>query len=494
MTRRRVCCLLGMVVMGSLGAVSPPAEAGTFPWYGQYGRTCWQTGQVAAPAEACQAVGNRFLHQTDASGNKRNITEITVAKLGSIGPSGNYCGHAKLSAPPRTPDGSTISGVTGFLPPSPLADFQAGDGSGAHQCQAYGTRWGRRISGTANNNCAGDNNPCGLQNYVSFASQGTNNRPWSSAFGPNPSFNVAVTEQAREVNLGAYAGAWGFLCPIFKDATSQHPTHRYVEYCFEMWKAGVGYPRYTQTPTAGWKTYDRDPACNSPTNERSVDQIVTRFRSDTAWFATQRPGSDSSFQWKADTAASSEASRAPRRFWATISKADLAAALRRINDPVSNGGCNRYTSPYPEDYALVGVENGFEAGVSVREIGANGSRLELYTTTDILVHGEWMSRGQKLTSANGRYAAVMQHDGNFVIYDNGTAVWWSGTYGVDHAALTLQTDGNLVIYRPEGGHVYASNTFASNQKSTLVMQDDGVLVLYTAGVAKWWRSRASPPG
>ncbi|MGP4001754.1 hypothetical protein [Streptomyces sp. 8N706] len=55
------------------------------------------------------------------------------------------------------------------------------------------------------------------------------------------------------------------------------------------------------------------------------------------------------------------------------------------------------------------------------------------------------------------YRAVMQSDGNFVLYDvNGRALWATGTYGRPGAYLAIQDDGNLVVYR--GGALWATNT------------------------------------
>jgi hypothetical protein len=47
----------------------------------------------------------------------------------------------------------------------------------------------------------------------------------------------------------------------------------------------------------------------------------------------------------------------------------------------------------------------------------------------------------------GAQVAVMQDDGNFVIYDYcGDAIWDSNTHGNPGAYLALQNDGNVVIY------------------------------------------------
>lgn len=55
------------------------------------------------------------------------------------------------------------------------------------------------------------------------------------------------------------------------------------------------------------------------------------------------------------------------------------------------------------------------------------------------------------TAGKGALKAVMQTDGNFVIYNkNGKALWNTGTQGHPGSKLSLQTDGNLVIYGPSG--------------------------------------------
>jgi outer membrane protein assembly factor BamB len=48
--------------------------------------------------------------------------------------------------------------------------------------------------------------------------------------------------------------------------------------------------------------------------------------------------------------------------------------------------------------------------------------------------------------------AVMQYDGNFVVYDleTGTPVWATHTDGHPGAFLNVQGDGNLVVYSAEG--------------------------------------------
>jgi hypothetical protein len=109
--------------------------------------------------------------------------------------------------------------------------------------------------------------------------------------------------------------------------------------------------------------------------------------------------------------------------------------------------------------------------------------------TDTLTVGQALSAGQALTSADGRYAAVMQTDGNFVVYGPSGALWATGTGGTGSNVIVMQADGNLVVYAPGGVPHWSSNTAPSYQLR-LVMQNDGNLVLYGPnGIPIWDRSR-----
>jgi hypothetical protein len=55
----------------------------------------------------------------------------------------------------------------------------------------------------------------------------------------------------------------------------------------------------------------------------------------------------------------------------------------------------------------------------------------------------------------------MQGDGNFVIYDgSGMPIWSTGTVGNPGSWLTVQPDGNVVIYTPTAPNdsIWATNT------------------------------------
>lgn len=95
-----------------------------------------------------------------------------------------------------------------------------------------------------------------------------------------------------------------------------------------------------------------------------------------------------------------------------------------------------------------------------------------------------------ILKSNG-YTLTMQTDGNLVLYSPRRAVWSSGSAGNAGAKLAIQNDGNAVIYSASGKVLWASNsTRAGALLSTLTLQSDGNLVMYTQspGLAVSWAS------
>jgi hypothetical protein len=92
--------------------------------------------------------------------------------------------------------------------------------------------------------------------------------------------------------------------------------------------------------------------------------------------------------------------------------------------------------------------------------------------------------GQVWKTCSG-YESVFQSDGNLVVYNPGRVpVWNSGTSGRGATRLSLQPDGNLVIYALDRA-IWSSNT-PGNPGARLAMQGDGNVVLYNVyGTAVW---------
>lgn len=113
-------------------------------------------------------------------------------------------------------------------------------------------------------------------------------------------------------------------------------------------------------------------------------------------------------------------------------------------------------------------------------------------TSNTLQGGQTLTAGQRITSNNGNQA-VMQGDGNFVVYSAGRALWNSGT-SIPGSRMSMQTDGNAVVYSPSGAPLWNSGT-PGNTGSRMVMQDDGNLVIYRTNGSPAWNSIAAsaPP-
>lgn len=94
-----------------------------------------------------------------------------------------------------------------------------------------------------------------------------------------------------------------------------------------------------------------------------------------------------------------------------------------------------------------------------------------------LLPDESLDRGNSLVSLNGLYKLTLQEDGNLVLYQKNKAIWFTGTQGQAIQSLTMQTDGNAVLYKYSGASAWDSKT-SGNPNSYLVLQDDGNLVVY----------------
>jgi len=96
-----------------------------------------------------------------------------------------------------------------------------------------------------------------------------------------------------------------------------------------------------------------------------------------------------------------------------------------------------------------------------------------------------LGRGDSLTSCDGRFTLAMQHDGNLVVYQDGTPLWHTSTYGTDADTARLQ-NGKLRVTGPFSGQLWASSGSAAG--AFLSMQDDGNLVIYRPDVTPVWSS------
>lgn len=449
----------------SFGAAAS-AQAGSYHWYGQNNSTCRQIGFPGPSNFACDNINAGYLANPGDNGSGTGLQHMSFGGVGrdvQLPGGSQYCSYYNTGYLLGTQNNIDQGASTGWSP-TPFYYWQEGDSVGGNVCQASGNRWGFKVSNNANNGyCKGtyasgvNRFPCGMHQYIAFDS--TNNRPWSSsAFGPHASLNLANTVRLKTAAYVA-SGAWGYLCPVLRDRT----TNNTFEYCFEQWYIGSNFPTLPNGQP------DQKTACASAGNF-NVDQVVTRF-SATSKFANNRPGFQQTFM-------SGGGDSGDLTYSALISRSDLQKAIQAL------GPCGRSLSGNPDDYSIMGVENGLEGG-NFLGAGGNNRDLRLWTTTDQLDNNETLASGETLESANGAYQAKMQPDGNLVIYSGSTPVWQSST-GQSGSRLVMQGDGNLVIYNSANQAVWSSGTFPpAGSENFLILQDDGVLALYSNGLLYW---------
>ena len=106
----------------------------------------------------------------------------------------------------------------------------------------------------------------------------------------------------------------------------------------------------------------------------------------------------------------------------------------------------------------------------------------------------------RITSPNGGYYAILQNDGNLVIYRDSIsrpAIWASESHTRDPpVSLIMQSDGNLVIYNKDGHGVWATETAGRGTGPyTLSLEDDAELkIVDSRGTLIWSNNKSVPIG
>jgi hypothetical protein len=109
------------------------------------------------------------------------------------------------------------------------------------------------------------------------------------------------------------------------------------------------------------------------------------------------------------------------------------------------------------------------------------------TRCGVLSAGQVLTAGQSLGSCDGRFSLAMQYDGNLVLYQGGGAIWASNTYLSQGYAAIMQNDGNFVLYDVNGRALWASGTYG-HAGDTVAVQNDGNLVVYNSSGGALWAS------
>lgn len=187
--------------------------------------------------------------------------------------------------------------------------------------------------------------------------------------------------------------------------------------------------------------------------------------------------------WSTNTAGS--------RAYAAVMQSDGNFVLYDRDDlPLWSTG----TQGHPNAYLAVQSDgNAVLYGNASTPLWATNTVMSPPTTCGVLRANQALSLGQSLTSCNGDLRLTLLADGNLVLDALGSRVWASNTTRTGAYAAVMQSDGNLVIYaQPDDRPVWASGT-ATSPNATLNLQNDGNLVLYDSSRrARWWTGTVLP--
>lgn len=202
-----------LVALLLLGLSSAAHASSSLYWYGEGNSTCWQAGQPGGSSFACDSAGAGFLPSHMVEGG-------ISADIFGVSASGDYCNYYRLGDHLTLEDSTNEGPTTGYTPPTPYGSYQRSDAY-KNVCQAGGANWGQEVRRAAPEN--GCWTTCGMHHFVSFHSQGSNNRPWNSAFGAPTLIVSAEADPQLLSNSSEDAGAWGMSVLYFR--TSQQAAY-----------------------------------------------------------------------------------------------------------------------------------------------------------------------------------------------------------------------------------------------------------------------------
>jgi len=111
-------------------------------------------------------------------------------------------------------------------------------------------------------------------------------------------------------------------------------------------------------------------------------------------------------------------------------------------------------------------------------------------TSNKLLSGSTLNQDDVILSPDRQSALTLQRDGNLVLYSNFKKIWSSGTASSGGHHLVMQTDGNLVLYTQGNVAVWNSET-GGHPGAWLNLQTDGNMVVYSSTNSALWLTGSS---
>ena len=141
---------------------------------------------------------------------------------------------------------------------------------------------------------------------------------------------------------------------------------------------------------------------------------------------------------------------------------------------VGDERCTSFLGMADEDYS--------QSTYDKAQLASTPCSLTVKQRVSSLYQGEQMNIGATRWSPSGRYLLTLQSDGNLVIYrkPSNRAIWSSKTQGRGVIKAVMQYDGNFVLYTANNVARWHTGT-DFKPANHLLLQDDGNLVIYSMG-------------
>jgi GH25 family lysozyme M1 (1,4-beta-N-acetylmuramidase) len=142
------------------------------------------------------------------------------------------------------------------------------------------------------------------------------------------------------------------------------------------------------------------------------------------------------------------------------------------------------TGPFPGDSD---VFNGTTAALTLLAKGSGATAIATPAADSgaTLSAAKKLTSGQSVQSSNGQYTLGMQSDGNLVLRGNGRAIWQSATPNNAGGYAIMQADGNFVVYSKANKALWNTSTYNKGTGAKLVMQSNGDLQVVSTNGVVW---------